>query len=222
MTRTTNARIVGATLLVYIAAGLTSLAVSGRVQAGAGTAEKLASVAEHPDGIGVLVLLGLVMSFSAIVLGVSLYALTRDQDPDLALLGMLSRVAEGVIGAGAVPGTLALAWLATTPGGGTADAGAKDLLGAYLLRGDVAFTATFFAVGSALFSLLLLRGRLIPVPLARLGVFASVLLVVVLPLQLAGWASGPITAWVWLPMLAFELPLALWLLVRGVAPPAAT
>ena len=39
-----------------------------------------------------------------------------------------------------------------------------------------------------------------------------------LPLQLAGWLHGPITSLVWLPMLAFEVPLGLWLLVRGVAP----
>src|SRR5438093_11943539 len=82
------------------------------------------------------------------------------------------------------------------------------------------FTATFFAVGSTLFSYLLLRGRMIPVPLAWLGVIASVLLVVGLPLQLAGFLRGPVTSLMWLPMLAFEVPLALWLLIRGVAIPA--
>jgi hypothetical protein len=54
----------------------------------------------------------------------------------------------------------------------------------------VAVTATFFAVGSTLFSWLLLRGRMIPVPLAWLGVLASVLLVVLLPLEAAGFVWG--------------------------------
>jgi hypothetical protein len=86
--------------------------------------------------------------------------------------------------------------------------------------------AIFFAVGSTLFSWLLLRGRLIPVALAWLGVFASALLVVVLPLQLAGLFGGPMTwsasvTWlVWLPMLVFEVVLALWLIIKGVATPA--
>src|SRR2546425_12018777 len=93
-------------------------------------------------------------------------------------------------------------------------------LGAYLLQGNVALTATFFAVGSTLFSYLLLRGRMIPIPLAWLGVVASVLLVVGLPLQLAGFLRGPVTSIMWLPMLAFEVPLALWLLIKGVATPA--
>jgi hypothetical protein len=58
---------------------------------------------------------------------------------------------------------------------------------------------------------------MIPVPLAWLGVVASAVLVVGLPLQLAGWVHGPIASIMWLPMLAFEVPLGLWLLTRGVA-----
>ena len=81
-------------------------------------------------------------------------------------------------------------------------------------------TATFFAVGSTFFSWLLLRGRMIPVGLAWLGVVASVLLVAALPLQAAGFLHGLVTSLVWIPMAFFEVPLALWLLVKGVAPPA--
>jgi hypothetical protein len=60
-----------------------------------------------------------------------------------------------------------------------------------------------------------LSGPLMPPPN-----IASVLLVLVLPLRLAGFISGPITNLVWLPMLAFEVPFGLWLLVTGgvVAP----
>jgi Domain of unknown function (DUF4386) len=86
--------------------------------------------------------------------------------------------------------------------------------------------ATLFAVGSTLFSWLLLRGRMIPSALAWLGLVASILLVAILPLQLTE-LLGPVNwfsraAWfVWLPMLVFEVTLALWLIVKGVAPPAA-
>jgi hypothetical protein len=219
MTRRTNARLAGLTFLAYIAAGLASMALFGRTTLGEGMEAKLSSVASHPAQVGVLVLLGLVMSFAALVLAVTLYAITRDEDADLALLGLLCRVGEGLLGAASIPATLALFWLGTTPAAGPAEAGARHLLGAYLLRGDMAFTATFFAVGSALFSYLFLRGRMIPLPLAWLGVVASVLLVVVLPLQLAGFARGPLTALVWLPMLAFEIPLGFWLIFKGVSTP---
>ena len=35
-----------------------------------------------------------------------------------------------------------------------------------------------------------------------------------------GFLRGTITSLVWLPMLAFEVPVAFWFLARGVAPPA--
>src|SRR4249919_2643431 len=114
MTVATNARIAGVTFLIYIAAGSASLILAGNAPAAA--------------------VLSMVTSFSALVLGVTLYAITREQDRDLAMLGLTCRVIE------AVPG-----------------------------HGEI-----FFAVGSALFSWLLLRGRMIPVGLAWLGVVASV------------------------------------------------
>jgi hypothetical protein len=161
------ARVAGFTFLFYIVAGITSLVLADQTPA--------------TD------VLSLFTSFSALVLGVTLYMITREQGPALALLAMMCRVIE------AIPGEAAI----------------------------------FFAVGSTLFSWLLLRGRMIPVALAWLGVLASVLLVVILPLQLAGLFGGPM-AWsssvtwlVWLPMLVFEVVLALWLLIKGVAMPVA-
>jgi len=38
-------------------------------------------------------------------------------------------------------------------------------------------------------------------------------------LQLAGYVTGPMTKWVWLPMFFFEVPLAVWFLVKGVGTP---
>jgi hypothetical protein len=86
--------------------------------------------------------------------------------------------------------------------------------------------AIFFAVGSTLFAYLFLRGRMIPAALAWLGFLASVFLLVILPLQLAGLFGrgsnwfGAVTCLMWLPMLVFEVTLALWLIVKGVAIPA--
>jgi hypothetical protein len=168
MTPPVNARIAGVTFLLYIAAGISSMALRGQTQA--------------------VDLLSLVTSLSALVLGVTLYALTRDVDQDLAMIALACRVVESI------PGN----------------------------RAEI-----FFAVGSTIFCWLLLRGRLIPIALARLGVLASVLLVVILSLQRAGlfggrmaWSSS-VTWLVWLPMLVFELALAGWLITKGVAEPRA-
>jgi hypothetical protein len=60
---------------------------------------------------------------------------------------------------------------------------------------------------------------MVPAGLAWLGVLASVLLALALPLQLVGIARGSLVQMLWIPMAAFEVPLALWLLVKGAALP---
>src|SRR5262245_7239945 len=219
MTRTIHARIAGLTFLIYIVASITGKMQYDRATSGDGVAAKLAAVAAHASDAGVLVLFGLIQCFSAIVLAVTLYALTRDEDQDVAMFGMVCRVAEGVIGATTIPATLTLFWLATASGTNAPDSRAARAIAGFLLRNDVALPATFFAVGSTAFSYLLMRGRMIPIPLARLGFFASVLLVIALPLQLAGWLHGPLATLIWLPMLAFEVPLGVWLFNKGIAEP---
>jgi len=164
MTRTDNARAAGAAYLIYFAAGIGSMAVGSSV----------------PGASGVLTMM---MPFCAIALGVTLYALTRDVDRDLAAFAMACRVVE------AAPG-----------------------------NGEL-----FFATGSTVFCYLLLRGRLIPVALAWLGFAASAFLVILLLAQAGGlfgghtnWSS-PVTWFVWLPLLVFELAFAGILLTKGVA-----
>jgi len=159
----TYARVAGFTFLFYIVAGITSMALGSESQ--------------------IRDLLLLLQSFSALVLGATLYGLTYKQGPILALLALTCRVAEAV---------------------------------------QYGESAIYFAVSSLIFSLLLLRGRLIPTALAWLGVAASALLAAILPLQLAGilanmnW-SDSVTWLVWLPMLVFELVFAFWLMFKGVA-----
>jgi hypothetical protein len=219
VTRATNARVAGFTFLFYIVAGILSLVVFGRAASGAGIAARLASMAQHVTEVRLVVILGLIQSFCAIVLAVTLYSITREEDADLAMLGLTFRVGEGLVGI-AIPSTQTLLWLATATGPDALDTASAQALAAFLLKGESwtsLTSAMFFAVGSTFFSWLLLRGRMIPNALAWIGVFASVLLVALLPLQLSGWLTGPITSFMWLPMLAFEVPLALWLLIKGVA-----
>ena len=70
------ARVAGFTFLFYIAAGMTSLALG--------------------DQTNITDVLSLLTSLSALVLGVTLYVLTREQGPALALLALTCRVLEAV------------------------------------------------------------------------------------------------------------------------------
>jgi hypothetical protein len=138
------------------------------------------------------------------------------------MLAFACRVGEGLVAA--VPfTTLGLLWLATSTGPAAPDVPSANALAAYLLKvgtWETTTAALLFAVGSTLFSYLLLRGRMIPVALAWLGVVGSALAVVILPLQLAGSITGPIAQLVWIPVALFEITLAFWLIIKGVAAPA--
>src|SRR5512132_863676 len=127
MTRSTNARIAGFTFLFYIAAGILSMIVFARAAGGEGIAAKLASIAQHVTEVRVVFVLGLLMSFCAMVLAVTLHAITREEDFDLAMLGLIFRVGEALIGA-SIPTSLGLLWLATANG-----ANAPDTVGAHAL-----------------------------------------------------------------------------------------
>jgi hypothetical protein len=160
MTVTSNARIAGATMIIYLAAGIGSLVMAGQAFVG---------------------VFNLFESFSALVLGVTFFAITRETDRDIALIAMMCRVIEAVPGEGFI----------------------------------------YAAMGTLLFSGLLLRGHTIPASIARLGVAASALVVLQLVIQRAGLLAG--TNWAsrgtWIgavPLLVFELTLAGWLLTKGV------
>jgi len=224
MTRTMNARIAGFTFLLYIAAAFASMTLFARVTSAAGTAAKLAGIAAHASDVRIVIVLSLITCFTALVLAVTLYGITRDEDNDLALLALSCRVGEGVLSAIFVLATLGLLWLATSASrAGGPDTAATVALGSFLLKvqdWNTVIGATFFAVGSTLFSYLLLRGRTVPVPLAWLGVFGSALVVAGLPLQLAGVLHSPVTLLMWLPVAAFELTVGPWLLIKGAPAPA--
>jgi hypothetical protein len=217
MTRTTNARLAGFAFLFYIAVAFPSMVLFNRATSGAGLAAKLAGIAQHASDLHLAVVLSLGGCFSALVLAVTLYAITNDEDPDLALLGLTCRVGEGLIGAASIPSTVSLLQLATATGSQAPDSATTQALATFVLEQTPLVSALFFAAGSTLFAWLLLRGRAIPLALAWLGVLASVLLLVGLPLQLADVLHGPVTQLMWVPMAAFEIPLGFWLLLKGVA-----
>lgn len=220
MTRQASARLAGATFLLYIVFGIASAVVSRRAAAGADDATRLATLAAHALELRVAVLITILTSVIALALAVALYALAREVDRELSLLALACRFMEGVLGATGAATTLGLLSVATAAAEGNGATGRE--VGGFLLqlRGwGPLIAATFFSVGSAIFSWLFLRGRLVPVALAWLGVVASLLLVIALPLQIAAVLSGMSAQLVWLPMLVFEVTLAVWLLTKGVADP---
>jgi hypothetical protein len=215
MTKRNSARIAGIAYLLYIAFAFPAMILQERATKGEDTAARLSSLAQHAGDVRLAVVLEMLGGFCALILAVSLWSLTRDVDADLALLGAVFRVAEGVTGAAGLPLTLALVGVATATSN-VPDASATQALAALLFKRSALAGATFFAVGSTIFCWLLLRGRLIPGWLAWLGVVGSAILVVLLPLQMMRIASGPVTQFMWLPIAIFEITVAFYFIFKGV------
>jgi len=223
MTRTTSARVAGAMFLVYTLAGIGHEFLMHRATNAHGEVDKLASLALHASDVHLTILLTVVECLSALVLAVALYAITRDQDHELATLGLVCRVAEGVLVSTVIPQLWELLWLAKGAAAGTLDPATTNTLRAYLFApgSGVPVASVFFAVGSTAFYYLFLRGRMIPAALAWFGLLSSALLVLTLPLQIAGYSTGPVSGYIqWVPSLLFQLVLAPWLLIKGVRAPA--
>src|SRR5438067_1808341 len=113
MTRTRNARLAGFMFLFYIATAFPMLSLSNRVTAGKDTTAKLANIAQHVPQMRVIVVLTMICFVNAVVLGVALYGITREEDHELAVLAMSCRIAEGVINALGTAFPLTLLWMAT-------------------------------------------------------------------------------------------------------------
>jgi hypothetical protein len=223
MTRTTNARLAGFMFLFYIATGVVGMILFNQASSGDSTTARLASIAAHPSQMGLSFVFALIAIFNALVLGWALYALTRDQDPSLALLALTCRVVESATNAIPAIAILALSSVAV----GAATAATPDIaaieLGALLLnvqQWSITVGATVFAVGSALYAYLFLRARSIPAWLAWLGLVASIQLVITVPLAGLGLLRGAAVGVMWLPMLVFEVTLGVLLLIKGAAVPS--
>jgi len=222
MTLRGSSRVAGFAFLVYIAAAMSGMILGGGASSGDTPAARLAGLAAHAGQARLGWMLELVGCFCAFVLAVTLWSITRAEDPDLALLAAVFRVAEGVAGAVALDAGAERLWVATHAG--ELDPATRDVLASAMfgVPGRMGIGAACFAVGSTLFAWLLLRGRIVPVSLAWIGVVGSLAAVVILPLRQSGVLGGVLTNVVWLPLLVFEVWLGLWLIVKGAAVPAAS
>jgi hypothetical protein len=218
------ARVAGFMFLFLIATVLASSVLIGGVE-GDPIAETLRNISDDSFRVRLGVLFLIVGGISTLILAAALYATTRHQDRNLAILALSCRAVEAGLYAVGIISVLTLLSL----GEQAAIASTAGPTSAYSLGRVVAdvngwgtnIGAAFFATGSLLYSYLFLKARSIPVALAALGVSASLILVVGVPLQTAGGQATTegASAVIWIPMIIFEISTGLWLLVRGANAP---
>ena len=215
-------RVAGFAFLFLIATILVSGVVGGGVRTTQGVSETLASVAEHATRIRLGLVLTLVASITTLVLAAMLYAMVVRQDRNLAILALSCRAVEAGLYAVGMLTTLALLSLSQHSAQDASSARALVDLIWDVPPMSTNIASTFFAAGSTLYCYLLLKARVIPVPLAVIGVVGSLLILVGVPVQTAvgnQTFTGPSAA-IWIPIGVFEITTGGWLLVKGAAVPA--
>jgi hypothetical protein len=218
MTQRADARLAGSTYLLYIVFSMSSAILFAKATAGDDASQTLATIARMIGTARVTVLLDLLQPVCALVLAVTLYRLVKAVNPTLALLAMIFRAGEGLLGTFPILTKLELMHLATTPPVDPANtagylAAAKELLH----RPDDGFSQFFFVGGGFLFACLFLRGRLIPRWLAWIGVVTIGAQVIFVPLHIATMVPGSFVNWGWMAILVYEMPLGIWLIVKGTS-----
>lgn len=214
MTLRNDARLAGVIYLAYTVFTMASVIIYGNAVTGTDILQRLSSIAHMITELRVTVLLDLLQVICALVLAVTLYRLTSGVDKTLAMIAMLFRVGEGLLGTSAIFSKLQLMRLATT-----AQINAPDtaLLGDYIRsKPDTYFSEFCFVIGGTLFAYLFLRGRLIPSLLAWIGVITIGLQAICVSLQIAGFVSDSVVSPIWFLIMLYEIPLGIWLIVKGI------
>jgi hypothetical protein len=215
-------RVAGFAFLFLIATILVSGILGGGVRTADGVSETLANVAENAARIRLGLVLTLVASVTTLVLAAMLYSMVVRQDRNLAILALSCRVVEAALYAVGMLATIALLSLSQHS---AQDASSTHALVDLMWEVPPMSTnigSTFFAAGSTLYCYLLLKARVIPVPLAAIGVAGSLLVLVGVPVQTAFGTqtfTGPSAA-IWIPIAVFEISTGGWLLFKGARVPA--
>ncbi len=217
MRRRTEAKVAGFAYLSYIVLAMSAAVLSGKTTAGTDTAQTLSTLANMIGAARTTVLLDLLQTVCALLLAVTLYRLSKAVDATIALLAMCFRVGEGLLGFLPIVSKLELMNLATAPGPQCANnPGCIAVAHEILKRPDAGVSEFCFVVGGFLFAYLLLAGRLIPRWLAWIGVVTIGVQMICVPLEIAGILGASVVSWLWLPILLYEVPLGLWLILKGV------
>ncbi len=215
MTKRTDAKIAGVAYLCYIMAAMSSAVLSARTTVGSNVSEVLSTLGTMTGLARVTVLLDLLQIICAIVLAVTLYQLVRGVDATLALLAMLFRVGESLLGFFPLLDKLELMQIAATPAIRASPVPDPALVEEILHRPDNGFSEFCFVVGGFLFAWLFVQGHLIPRWLAWTGVVTIGVQLLFVPLQIATIIPATVVNWLWFPILLYEVPLAFWLIAKG-------
>jgi hypothetical protein len=217
------ARLAGFLFLWLIVTGVAGLVIESHV-AGSGTFAETAkriSASEHLYRVALCT--ELIETMSALVLAFALYVTLMPVDKLLAQMAMYWRLGESFIGGvGVMFGFMTLHLYMSPEPAGRGTAGQSEALVDLLGHAGSNISAIFFSIGSTTFFCLFFKSRYIPRILSAFGVFASVVVTIILfGMLIFPEYAGPLQ-FGWAPMALAEVSTGIWLMLFSVKTQAYT
>jgi hypothetical protein len=217
------ARLAGFMYLFILAVYLAGAMISSRFEVPGNIAETAHRVMEHETLFRFGLALGSLNALCAVLLAVSLYAVVRVIDKNLALLALAFQLVYAAAGAALdLIDYVYLKQQIIAYSSGIVDTRQLQAFAdmhSFLQSAAMSMVVILYGAGSILFFYLFLKTNYIPRILAALGLFASVLV------PLTGFVSltlphpSKLLQLGWLPMFAAEISVGLWLLFKGIKLP---
>lgn len=217
------ARVAGlAYAYIIITAPISAMMIDARLIIAGDDAATVANITEHGLLFRISIVLTLFMYSVVVVLAHALYVVLRRVNENLALLAMLLRLAEAIVGVATVLPGIAVVLLLTDSGYATTFQPQQlhALVGLLLdLRvAGMDLVLVLIGLGGTLFCSLFFKSRLIPRPLAAWGIYTYASMVVLATISiLIPNHSTVLEVIIYGPGALFELIIGLWLLIKGIS-----
>jgi hypothetical protein len=214
-------RISIATGALFIVATVAAVAAAALLPTLTGP-DYLAGVADHANRMAASALVYLIAAGTSVGIAIALYPLLKKTNAALAVGAVVFRTIEAAFYSAAVVSLLSITTLgrqlATAP---AAHRPSIQVLADYALnvRDHSTLAGVFaFSVGSFMYSVVFYRSRLVPCWLSAWSMAGALLMATACLLSL--FSDDPVTGYypLFLPVAAWELVIAVWLLVKGFSP----
>lgn len=216
------ARVAGVAYLVIAVSGvLYGALIESKLIVSGNDAATAANIIAHESLFRVGIVLVLIIYVSVVVASWALYVILRTVHKDLALLALLLRSAEAIVGATTV--LISFAVISVLGGQGPSSALAPERLQGLAARFIDVRTAgldivlILIGIGATIFCYLLFKSKYVPRPLATWGVFTYVSMLLLALISIL-FPSHPLMLEHVLYGVggSFELVFGLWLVFKGV------
>lgn len=221
-TNTNNyARIAGLAYIIIIVTSILSMIfIESKIVVAGDISQTASNIIANEVLFRFGLLYDITMFAGVVLLSASLYIVLKTVNKDLALIALLMRITEVIVGAVTVLiGLLVILSLSGANYGSLLESSQLEVLADLFLRARASgfdIVIFFLSIGTFIFCWLLLKSRYIPVALSVFGILAFILMMFSASANILMPQYADLSMMFYMPGILFELLIGIWLLVKGV------